>query len=379
MKQNSYYFLLILFGIFACKKPPDNDNLVTSDNELIGTIIEAVTLSPNIHYYLTGPLIVKKGASLRIPAGTHIEATELSSDRPQVRYIAISQGAKIYIEGEENRPVVMTASIKYQEAWGGLVICGYAPQNKEGIAGGVSISEVGDMSYGGDIENDNSGIIRYLRVEYAGHKYTNEKEFNGISFFGVGSETIVEYLSSYNCGDDGIEFFGGSVNTKYLVSIRSFDDGIDITDGYTGHGEYWYVKDAFKSSVEASNNRDNTASTFPMTNIELSHLTLIGSWEKPYYFREGSGFQKIDNIVIGGLVDPYEGPYFYASQDDAETIAHINAGDISVSNVRFFNIGPVQKAIEGLQFTENENATGAGNGIELPDWAASWALPDNAK
>jgi len=363
----------------GCKKPPDNDHIVTADNELIGTISDSTTLNPNTYYYLTGPLIVIKGGSLSIPAGTTIEATELSTDRPQVRYIAVSQGAKIYISGEADNPVVMTSSIKYPEAWGGLVICGYAPQNKAGYSGGVSLSEAGDLPYGGDQPKDNSGVIRYLRVEYSGHKYTNEKEFNGISFFGVGSGTFVEYISSFNCGDDGIEFFGGNVNTRYVVSYRSFDDGIDFTDGYSGNGEYWYVKDAFHSSVEGSNNGDFGGSTVPMTDVELSHLTLMGSWEKPYYFREGGGNQIINNIIIGGLVDPYEGPYFYASSDDAETIAKINAGDIQVNNALFYDIGPVEKAIDGLQLTEDPNATGAGNGINLPDWAQSWALPADTK
>lgn len=368
--------LLVFVMIIGCKKPHD-DQIITAENELLGVISASKTLDPEIHYYLTGSLIVTKGASLTIPAGTVIEATELSSDRPQVRYIAISQGAKIFIEGTENKPVVMTASIKYPEAWGGLVICGYAPQNKAGFAGGTSVSEVGDLSYGGDRPNDNSGAINYLRIEYAGHKYTNEKEFNSISFFGVGSETKVEYVSSYNCGDDGIEFFGGSVNTKYLVSVGSFDDGIDFTDGYTGKGEYWYVKDAFHSSVEGSNNGDNYASTFPTTNVELSRLSLYGSWERPFYFRDGGGYQKIDNVVIGGLQNPNKGPYFYASTDDAITMSRINAGDILVSNALFYEIGPVEKAVDGLQLTENPNADGAGNGIELPDWAKNWALPDS--
>ncbi len=373
--RNCLFIIFILIVFSACKKPADPSDIVTAENELLGNITEDRELDPEIHYYLTGPFIVQAGARLTIPAGTLIESTELSTDRPQVRYIAVAQGAKISINGTAEEPVVMTSSVKYQEAWGGLVLCGYAPQNKAGFEGGASVSEVGDMSYGGSNPNDNSGIIRYLRVEYGGHKYTNEKEFNGISFFGVGSGTQVEYVSSYNCGDDGIEFFGGSVNTKYLVSIRSFDDGIDFTDGYTGKGAYWYVKDSFKSSVEGSNNGDNGASEVPTTHVELSHLTLIGSWERPYYFREGGGYQKIDNIVIGGLVDPYKGPYFYAVNNDAETIARMNAGDISVTNARFYEPGAVEKAVDGLQLTENPNATGAGNINEIPDWALSWALP----
>jgi hypothetical protein len=256
-----------------------------------------------------------------------------------------------------------------------LVICGAAPQNKAGEAGGESTSEVADLPYGGTNAADNSGILKYVRVEYTGYKYTAEKEFNGFSFFGVGSGTTVEYCSSYFGGDDGLEFFGGTVNPKYLVSISSGDDGIDFADGFGGTGSYWYVKDAAKSSIEGSNNGDNGASNVPMTNATLSNLTLIGCGEKPWYLKEGAGFQSIDNVVIGGLTNPDKAPYFYTDTDDTDAMARINGGDVMVTNVLFYEIGDVAKAVEGLSYSENAAATGAGNGAEMPDWAAGWATP----
>lgn len=354
---------------------PENIDGGTIEDLPTGEQTADLTLDADVFYKLNGALVMTEGTKLTIPAGTVIEATPVSTENPNVRYIAIARGAQIDLQGSADAPVVMTATNRESEEWGGLVICGAAPQNKAGSAGGESTSEVGDLPYGGSDANDNSGIIKYLRIEYTGYKYTNEKEFNGVSFFGVGAGTTVEYVSSYDGGDDGMEFFGGTVNPKYLVSINSGDDGIDFADGFGGTGEFWYVKDAAKSSIEGSNNGDNGASDVPMTNATLKNLSLIGSGEKPWFLKEGAGMQNIDNVVIGGLTNSAKAPYFYASSDDADAAARIAAGDISVTNVLFYEIGDVEKAVEGLTVTENANATGAGNGAEAPDWAAGWAMP----
>lgn len=362
-------------GFVSCDKDEPENNGTYTKEELQGEMSTDITLDASISYKLTGALIMKSGTKLTIPAGTVITATEVSTTNPDVRYIAISQGAQIIVNGTADKPVVMTASVKATESWGGLVLCGKAPQNKAGVAGGSSTSEVADLPYGGSDANDNSGSIKYLRLEYTGYKYTNEKEFNGLSCFGVGSGTTLEYISSYEGGDDGLEFFGGSVSAKYLVSIKSGDDGIDYADGWSGTGEYWYVKDAAKSAIEGSNNGDNGASATPMTNATVKNLTLIGCGEKPYYFKEGAGKQTVDNVVIGGLTNVAKAPYFFIDDADTDAKARIEAGDIKITNVKFIEIGDVAKTVEGLTITESETATGAGKTSEMPDWATSWATP----
>lgn len=375
-----FYFMMIAGILVAtsCKKDDDDDQVTPTptENELSGEMTEDLTLDASITYKLVGPLVMTEGTKLTIPAGTVIEATEVSANNLNVRYIAIARGAKIDVQGTADNPVVMTSTVKETEAWGGLVVCGYAPQNKAGSAGGESTSEVGELPYGGSDVNDNSGSIRYLRIEYTGYKYTNEKEFNGVSFFGVGAGTTVEYVSSYMGGDDGLEFFGGTVNPNYLVSIGSGDDGIDFADGFGGTGRNWYVKDAAKSAIEGSNNGDNGASNVPMTHANLSNLTLIGCGEKPWYLKEGVGIQTIDNVVFGGLTDPSKAPYFFADLDDVPGMDRITNGDVTITNVLFFEIGDDSKAVEGLSVGENMNATGAGNGAEAPDWAAGWSTPN---
>ncbi|RZT92431.1 hypothetical protein EV201_2907 [Ancylomarina subtilis] len=329
---------------------------------------EAITLDASKTYMLSGALIVKKGGSLTIPAGTRIVASATSASDVDVRYIAVEQGAKIYIKGTASAPVVMTSEVKEAEAWGGLVVCGYAPTNKADA--GSAGAEVSGLAYGGDQPNDSSGSIEYLRLEYTGYKYTNEKEFNGLSMFGVGSGTVVDYVVSYKGGDDGMEFFGGTVNASHLVSVDSGDDGIDFADGWSGIGEYWFSLNSAKSGIEGSNNGDNGAAT-PMTDATLRNITAYAMGEKPFFLKEGAGMMNIDNIVIGGLKAEKTQAIFYASSDDADAAARINAGDVVVSNANFVDMKEGQtKAVSILTVGENIEAKGAGNGINKPDWVS---------
>ena len=323
---------------------------------LSGDVTTDLVLDAGTDYKLIGGLIVKAGASLTIPAGTVIEAVG-----GQVSYIAVAQDAQIFINGTAEAPVVMTSDDPTPGSWGGLVVCGKAPTNKSNASAGA---EVSGLSYGGTVADDNSGVIKYLRVEYTGFNYNEEKQFNGVSFFGVGSGTEVDYVVSYKGKDDGIEFFGGTVNASHLVSVYSDDDGIDFADGWSGTGEYWLSLYSTKSGIEGSNNGDNAEAT-PMTDAKLKNLTVYGMGEKPFYFKEGGGKQTIDNIVIGGLVEGKSHAYFYA---DADAVARITAGDIVVTNCNFLNIGDHDKTDNGLTVAENMEATGAGNGISKPDW-----------
>jgi hypothetical protein len=334
---------------------------------LKGDITGTVNLDANTNYSLEGALIVKSNATLNIPAGTVIVASDITAEDTQVRYIAVEKGGVLNVNGSADAPVVMTSATKTTESWGGLVICGDAPTNKSDA--GSAGAEVSGLSYGGDDENDNSGSITYLRLEYTGYKYSDTKEFNGLSLFGVGAGTTIDYVVSYKGGDDGMEFFGGTVNASHLVSVDSGDDGIDFADGWSGTGTYWVSLNSNKSGIEGSNNGDNGAAT-PMTDAKLKNLTVYGMNEKPFYMKEGAGKMNIDNIVIGGLLADKGQAYFYADGDDTDAADRIAGGDIVLTNAKFVDMGTGNdvKAVAGLAFGESDSATGAGNGINKPDW-----------
>lgn len=337
---------------------------VTTEN-LAGEVTGTVSLNASIEYKLTSSFVVKEGGSLTIPAGTVIKATGGTA-----AYIAVAQGGKIFIEGTATSPVIMTSGADSPEQgnWGGLVICGKAPTN----VGNVATSEVADLTYGGTISDDNSGSIKYLRIEYTGANFTPEKEFNGLSLFGVGSGTTLEYVQSFEGGDDGIEFFGGAVVGKYLISTNSGDDGIDFADGWAGSGENWYVSGAAKAGIEGSNNGDNGDAT-PVTTISLKNITVVGPvTEGALYYKEGGGNFTIDNFYADGVNLGVK-----VKSSDAAAIARIDAGDLTMTNVQFVNNVDGFKLTDytgsAIFLTEVTTATGAGNGVSVPDWANGWA------
>lgn len=334
-----------------------------------------VILNAGTVYKLTGALIVKDGAKLTIPAGTVIEGTVGTS------YIAVAQGGQIFVNGTASNPVVMTSdkAVKAPGQWGGLVICGKAPINK-----GVSASaEVSELTYGGTIANDNSGSIRYLRLEYTGFAYNSEKEFNGLSLFGVGNGTTIEYVQLHAGSDDGVEFFGGTVNTKYIVSNYNEDDQFDWTEGWNGTNEFWFGKLGLgrgNRGIEADNNSNNHLAS-PISNPTISNLTLIGLGD------QGSESQALklrvgtkaifNNVVLSNFLRGFD------VQHD-ESIGYVNANPqtLKATNVMFDNIPTLTRGTPTASgaplvdvssiFTENNAATGAGNGTGIPTWAQGW-------
>ncbi len=352
-------------------------SFVLNADDFKGDITDGnVTLDAGTVYKLTGRLTVQAGATLTIPAGTRIEGTTGTS------YIAVAQDGKIYVNGTASNPVVMTSaqSALGQGApgqWGGLVICGRAPINK----GATASAEVSELTYGGSVENDNSGSIRYLRIEYSGFAYNSEKEFNGLSLFGVGSGTTVEYIQVHEGADDGFEFFGGTVNTKYLVATSNEDDQFDWTEGWNGTNEFWYGKLGLgrgHRGIEADNNSGNHTAA-PIANPYIANMTLIGLGDQgaePQAIKLRVGTKGMfDNIVLSNFSTGFD------VQHD-ESTGYVADGTLRATNVRFSQI-TMQSAgkntagdivdVSGI-YTVNDAATGAGNGTSTPSWTQGWTV-----
>ena len=244
---------------------------------LQGSITSNLTLKSGNSYTLNGELLVKEGATLNIEPGVKIVAQY--DDR--VDYILIEQGAKINAEGTASDPIVMTSSKEEPGAWGGIHICGRAHTNAEG---GKGSSEIGGAVYGGDNDADNSGVLKYVRVEYTGYAFDEEHEANGMTFYGVGNGTVVENCEAYHGSDDGFEFFGGSVNVKNMVVVNCSDDSFDWTEGWNGKGENLVAFQEAESTlgydcdclIEADNNENNYAAT-PVSHPVLRNLILVGN------------------------------------------------------------------------------------------------------
>lgn len=372
----------------GCSLSSDNSNdsngFVADPNNFKGTISgEAITLNPTLIYKLTGKLQINDGASLTIPAGTVIEGVGGTA-----AYIAVAQGGKLFVAGTASNPVIMTSGLATKSAgdWGGLVICGKAPINR--VTGGASSaqSEVADLTYGGTNPSDNSGSIRYLRIEYAGAAFNSEKEFNGVSLFGVGSETVFEYVECYHGSDDGFEFFGGTVNTTGLISIGNEDDQFDWTEGWSGTNTNWYGKLDFgkgNRGIEADNFELGYLNT-PIANPTITNMTLIGPGSTAdgttYLENDGLKLRRGTKGMFTNIVLSNWKTGFNVEHD--ECIAAVAAGTLKATNVNFVADVPSKskgKDTAGASadvsaiFTEG-SATGAGNGVGTPSWAAGWSV-----
>lgn len=213
------------------------DGIISSQDDIVpldlyGEVQANITLFKGQEYVLTGPLLVKEGYTLTIEAGTTVYVSAGETDT----YVAIEQGAKIMAAGTQAEPIKFTSDSFTPAAgdWGGIVIAGNTQTNK----GDVVQTEVAGLNYGRSAAEadpaDNSGVLTYVIVEYTGAKINGEQEFNGLSLYTVGSGTTINNIVLKYGADDGIEFFGSTVDVENLLCVNIADDMFDFTGGYTG-------------------------------------------------------------------------------------------------------------------------------------------------
>lgn len=320
-------------------------------------ITENLTLETGKSYTLNGGIHVKPGVTLTIQPG--VTLTAKYDDK--VDYILVEQGAKIDAQGTASQPIIMTSEKKEPGAWGGLHICGYAHTNN-----GTGSSEIGNAAYGGSDDSDNSGILRYIRLEYTGYAFDEEHEANGVSFYGVGNGTTVEHLQAYMGSDDGFEFFGGSVNVKYLVATDCSDDSFDWTEGWNGKAQFLVAYQTAENELgyscdclmECDNNGSNFAAS-PVAHPVIANATLIGNGGDAQGVRLRAGTQvELYNTLITGKEKPLT----------VETAETENALKEGTSKIEYVAISKELNSKEGI-YTNTDFAQAAGN---LTNQTFSW-------
>lgn len=226
----------------------DENDTDIDDTLLQGSITSDKTLDATKAYTLVKPLLIENGATLTIPAGTVITA------RQGLNFIAVTMGSKIDIQGTADKPVVMQGQGNGGD-WGGLLLCGRAITTK----GANAYSEVGGLIYGGTNSADNSGSINYLIIKDAGANINPDSQFNGLSLYAIGSKTSISNVAVISGLDDGIEFFGGSVNVTNYYAKNNSDDQIDWTEGWNGtiDNSYISVTGDFSTIVEGDGINNN--------------------------------------------------------------------------------------------------------------------------
>ena len=280
-------------------------------------------------------MFVASGAILNIAAGTQLFA----ADDGTTPFLSIQRGGRINAVGTASAPIVFT-SIKTVTGspdrgdWGGIIVNGNARINICGTSDCSAEGEGGTGTYGGTNDLDNSGVMKYLRVEYAGKILGTDNELNGFSFNGVGSGTVLEHLQAFKGSDDGFEFFGGTVNLKWAVSTGNSDDSFDWTHGWRGMGQFWVVQQdpiSCDNGIEADNWETNYTAT-PFSEPMVANYTLIGaddgSANHGIRLRHGTKGKLYNGIVTG---------FTQGLRVGSECNAHVADGSLSLKNSAIFN------------------------------------------
>lgn len=357
MKLFNLLFLSGLFlglmGFVSCQKeddkPIDTDKKELPNGSILeGDLTSDIVLTAGNTYYLRGGVHVKEGNTLIIQKGVTVKSDPAE---PTPAYLLIEPGAKISAIGTADDPIVFTSgkSDPKVQDWGGIIVCGKAVLN---VAGGSAVSEMGGIPYGGTNDQDNSGVIQYVRVEYTGQKASNDKEHNGFTFEGVGNGTTVDHIAVYRGADDGIEFFGGTVNVKYAFVYGAQDDNFDWTYGWRGKGQHWVAvqtSEAADRGIEADNNGDNQVA-FPYSDPLISNVTLIGAKinneTRAIKLREGTK-ARIYNVVISGFDKGVE-------VEHDPTLDNMKNGTLILAHSYIANASPWSfKKSDGSKITES--------------------------
>ena len=366
--------LAIVASIFtSCSDDDSNNNgpVVPTEEILTGNITADLTLNKNTVYTIQGPVYVKPGVTLTIPAGTHLEG---DAEFGQVAVLAIEKGAKINAQGTASEPIVFTsnAATPAPGDWGGIVICGNALTN----LGQNVQAEVTGLTYGGTNAADNSGVLSYVVVEYAGALINENAEFNGVTFYAVGSATTVNNIFVYQGSDDAFEWFGGSVNGTNLVAIGNQDDSFDWTEGWNGTVSNMYSDQSsaltFSSDsrgVEADSNQAEPTKA-PISNPTLSNITLIGrnnaavTSEAGLMLRRGT-HGKINNVFVKDFIGTGSAAIKFDGTDSQAWFILNPVTNVQVTNV----LGNSNTFVgSDAAMTVVASTTGAGNGGALPTW-----------
>lgn len=320
MRTAQFFAVALLASAFAfvgCKKKKDEENPTpqpTSDLVVLeGELTSERALDASKKYFIKGQYIVRAGGVLRIPAGTI-----LYGDRASKGTLIIDRGGKIFAEGTSEKPIIFTSKFAPGERdrgdWGGVILLGRAPVNSANLTiEGISPP----LEYGGNDPEDNSGVLRYVRIEFAGVPLTPNNEVNSLTMGGVGRGTQIDHVQVSYGGDDGFEWFGGTVDGKYLVSYATWDDDFDGDFGWSGRVQFALaIRDPFGADQSGSNGfeMDNDpagSGNTPLTAPVFSNVTILGpvdrkgasrsnNYQNCLHLRRNAAVS-LFNSVIGGF------------------------------------------------------------------------------
>ncbi|MEE4197237.1 MAG: hypothetical protein V2I54_06305 [Bacteroidales bacterium] len=358
--------LLILAS--SCRKSDiviDDENLLSDDGSGTGTI----TWTKDKNYILDGFVFVNPGQTLTIEPGTVIRAKTGQGEKASA--LIVARGGKIIAQGTKDEPIIFTVEdddlegsvpLEARGLWGGIIILGNAQLNtefNEARIEGIPLFESRGI-YGGNNNNDNSGILKYVSIRHGGTNIGDGNEINGLTLGGVGSGTTIENVEVISNEDDGFEFFGGNVNCKYLVSAFCGDDAFDFDQGYRGKGQFFLAIQAPSLGDHLAEHDGGTDPVWgePLSIPEIYNATYIGngilSSAELMTFADNAGGKYYNSIFInqtqGVLVE-----YITGFND---SYYQFISGNLKIENNIFYNIeNNLQQNIFSIYTRTSEDIT----------------------
>jgi len=339
----SFFLLLAFMGCRDSEYVLPDEYVTISDN---GGGTGTTTWTADKEYLLDGVVFVNEGQTLTIEPGTVIRAETGQAENASA--LVVARGGKIIAEGTSEKPVIFTVKgddlegsvpIENNGLWGGVIILGNAPVNApdgESAIEGLSLEDSRTL-YGGTDESDNSGILKYVSIRHGGTKLEDGNEINGLTLGGVGNGTTLEYVEVISNRDDGFEFFGGTVNGRYLLSAFCGDDAFDFDQGYAGNCQFIVGLQAGATGdllIELSDYEGH-----PKTRPTISNATLIGKG-----MDENGETARFDNSSAGTIANSLflhqkHGIYIEYSGDNLDSYQQFIDGHIKIMNNVFYMVG----------------------------------------
>ena len=327
---------------------------------------------------LQNKIYVKNNATLTIAPGTIIRG-----DKPTQGSLIVTRGSKLNAIGTIASPIIFTSNEaignRSEGDWGGIVLLGLARNNQPGgVANIEGIVQTTDTQYGGSFDNDNSGTLKYVRIEFAGIALEPNKEINGLTFGSVGSATTIDFIQVSHSGDDSFEWFGGTVNCKHLIAYRGLDDDFDTDFGFRGKIQFALsirdkdVSDAIgdSNSFESDNDAAGSAGQ-PKTAAIFSNVTLVGpkgngsivlpvgeKFEKAFRLRRNTAVSCFNSLVVGwekGL-----------SIEGTAVVNNVNGDSLVFANNILTNLVP------NTNYINNTSGTPPVSDGTTDSWYLSW-------
>ena len=329
------------------------------------------TWTADTEYILDGLVFLESGSTLTIEPGTVIKARENDdvTTGDNTTALIVTRGARIIADGTANQPIIFTADADDVDdaedldanldrgLWGGLIILGNATianSEPEDAIEGIASTEL-RARYGGTNDADTSGVLRYVSIRHGGAQLSQDNEINGLTLGAVGSGTVIDYVEVYANLDDGIEFFGGTVNVKHATVAFCGDDAFDYDQGWRGKGQFWFALQAPNSSTGRAGEHDGATpdGAAPFSNPTIYNATYIGIGEDGTATGGDANREGRQQAVI--FRDNAAGKYFNSiftgynqraiaiedrdDTDSGDSYARFQAGDLVLSNNLFDGFG----------------------------------------